>query len=621
MVDLLGLVLADLGDFELSRAAFERSLGILEKSMGPDHPEIGKVLADLASTLAAMGDDATAKQLWTRTIRIYEEKLGKDNRRLAGPLRNLASLLIRVGEFDSAQETLGRALRIWEAALGPEHPANADALSGLGDLHAAKSEFAEARSRYERALRIREQSLGPDHPFTAESLIKLARVRLIAGERLAALEGALRAESILRGQVRRVARRLSDRQALEYEALTASGIDLAESAMAAGFDSGAPAAEPVSRVWEALIRSRGRILDEMASRHRTLLEHPSPAASRLVEELESSRADFAGTVLAGPGESGDFRQRVRSAQERVDRSEQALAEQSLDYRRDYDRSSARLADVARALPKGTCLLAFSQYKRTRAGSAESESSYMAYVLASSGGTPRAVPLGSSKEIDARIEQWRRQAGALPTDEGALARYRDAGTALRKLLWDPVAGRLEGAQRVLVVPDGDILLVNFATLPTGSKAYLLESGPTLHYLSAERDLAGSQSAPSKSTGFLALGGADFDQPPGGGGGGDGLLELCGRFRRRRQRGGNAGDRVPRGPPGLWRFKGATFFFVAQLEKRGGGRRRTVALASPWCAAGLGARADRKPGRRRGVQASRPREASTSSFHARGLVWWM
>ena len=512
VLNLLGLVLANLGDLELSRATLERAQGILEKALGPDNPDFTSVLDNLATTLAAMGDDATAKQLWTRAIRIQEVKLGKDNRRLAGPLNNLAGVLIRDGEIDSAQEVLERALRIWETSLGPQHPANAHALSGLGDVHVARSEFAEARSFYERALRIREQSLGPDHPLTAESLIELARVRLIAGDRLAALEGALRAESILGGQVRRVARRLSDRQALEYEALAASGLDLAESAMAAGVDSGAVPGAPISQVWEALIRSRDRILDEMAARHRTLLEHPSPTATRLYEELESSRADYAGTVLAGPGESGDFQQRLRSAQERVDRAEQTLAERSLDFRRDYDRSSAGFADVARALPRGTRLLAFSRYNRTTPGRVESEPSYVAYVLASSGEPPRAVLLGSSKEIDSRIEEWRRQAGTLPTDEEALARYRTVGTALRKLLWDPVAGRLEGSQRVLVVPDGDIHLVNFATLPMGSKGYLLEKGPTLHYVSAERDLVGMRSVPPAGVGLLALGGVDFDQPP-------------------------------------------------------------------------------------------------------------
>ena len=41
--------------------------------------------------------------------------------------------------------------------------------------------------------------------------------------------------------------------------------------------------------------------------------------------------------------------------------------------------------------------------------------------------------------------------------------------------------------MFVVPDGALHLVSFAALPTGASAYLVETGPVIHYLSTERDL--------------------------------------------------------------------------------------------------------------------------------------
>ena len=46
----------------------------------------------------------------------------------------------------------------------------------------------------------------------------------------------------------------------------------------------------------------------------------------------------------------------------------------------------------------------------------------------------------------------------------LRQNRLAGNAVRRLLWDPVAGHLAGVDRVFVVPDGSIALVPFAALP-------------------------------------------------------------------------------------------------------------------------------------------------------------
>ncbi|MFP5380160.1 MAG: CHAT domain-containing protein, partial [Vicinamibacteria bacterium] len=90
----------------------------------------------------------------------------------------------------------------------------------------------------------------------------------------------------------------------------------------------------------------------------------------------------------------------------------------------------------------------------------------------------------------------------------LAGYRAAALELRRLVWDPVAPDVMGASTVFLVPDGALHLVNVSALPDGDHGYLLETGPTIHYLAAERDLA-MPARTSRAGGLLAVGNPRFD----------------------------------------------------------------------------------------------------------------
>jgi CHAT domain-containing protein len=91
-----------------------------------------------------------------------------------------------------------------------------------------------------------------------------------------------------------------------------------------------------------------------------------------------------------------------------------------------------------------------------------------------------------------------------------AAYRTVAAALREKIWDPIAPHLTGAQRVFIVPDGALHLVSFAALPTGQSSYLLETGPRIHYLSAERDLVPLGDQEKKGVGLLAIGAPAFQE---------------------------------------------------------------------------------------------------------------
>src|SRR6185295_17150818 len=56
----------------------------------------------------------------------------------------------------------------------------------------------------------------------------------------------------------------------------------------------------------------------------------------------------------------------------------------------------------------------------------------------------------------------------------------------------------------------INLVSFASLPSAGEGYLIEGGPLLQYLSAERDLVTLAQAVAPGHGLLVVGGPDYDR---------------------------------------------------------------------------------------------------------------
>ena len=137
----------------------------------------------------------------------------------------------------------------------------------------------------------------------------------------------------------------------------------------------------------------------------------------------------------------------------------------------------------------------------------------AFVLKAGETDATFVPLGRADTIENLIASWRvammtslRPASVAP---GTAPSFRSLGVMLRQRVWDPMAARLTGVNRVFVVPDGSLNLVSLAALPSGSSHYLVEDGPVLHYLSAERDVVPPEQPPSgRAAGLLTIGGPAF-----------------------------------------------------------------------------------------------------------------
>jgi len=517
----LGLVLVELGDHSAASRHHEKALAIREKAFGPEHLQVAFSLNNLALSLRATGDVTAALALLRRSVAIKEKALGPDHPDVARGIENLGMSMMEMGDLDGARPLVERALRAQEKILGPDHPEVARSLSDLGWLHFLAGDAATGRPLSERALAIREKTLGPDHIEVARSLNDLALFHRQAGETREAMERTLRAERIGREHFLRTARTLAEREALGYQRTRESGLDLAISIEASDAGAGRDASW-AGAVLDSLIRSRAMVLDEMAARRRVAGDRDAARFAADAETLARIRNRLARLAVAGPDpdDPARYRDDLAQALEEKEGAERRLSEKSAVFRRELARSRVGLPEVARSLPAGGVLVSFTYYHEIPWSAGPSpqrpslpEARYLALLLRAGDPTPIVVPLGPAERIDTLVRAWKAevsQGSGGPSVAGRRdeERYRTAGESLRRAVWDPLSGHLKGADVVFLVPDGSLCLVAFATLPNGRGQYLVETGPLIHLLSAERDIALPAPVEGDSLGLLVLGGPEF-----------------------------------------------------------------------------------------------------------------
>ena len=500
-----------MGDWAEAERLYRTSVDMWSKTLGPDHPFVARGLDGLADVAASQGRFDAARRLYEQVLAMRRRTLGPAHPQVAWTLASLAAVSWRAGEPAIALRFADEAAAVFEkSGAGDEPDRYPQALELRGLLQASTGQVHEGRANLEKALSERSRIFGPTHPLVAGTQVSIAEVDFAAGSTDAALAAALDAEREGRAHLLFTARYLPERVALAYAARRPRGLDLALSAALAAPDRRAD-------VLDALIRSRGLVLDELAARAH-MLRTTGQQKSATSQRAQQARQRFANLLVRSLDEPVARSLMDEARQEKED-AERALAEESASERAEIARAAVGLDEVRRALPAGSVLVSFVQFNRSTRrlaiGMASSKTpSIAAFVLRGGQQSVALVPLGTVANIEQRVSAFRLEASGTrllsgSDPETAMLEYRRAGDVLRQTIWDPIGAHLRDATRVFVVPDGAIGLVPFAALPAKGTSYLLEHSPPISYLSTERDLA-AMTVPVQTgaRGILALGGPAF-----------------------------------------------------------------------------------------------------------------
>jgi CHAT domain-containing protein/Tfp pilus assembly protein PilF len=162
------------GYYGKAEPLYQRSLTIRERVPKPEHRDIAESLNNLGALYYSKGQYAKAEQFFQRSNAILEIVLGADDPKFASSLNNLASLYNSTGQYAKAEQLFQRSLAIREKAAGPLDVATS--LNNLAELYRNQGQYAKAEQLFKRSKEIREKGLGAEHPDVAASLNNLAEL-------------------------------------------------------------------------------------------------------------------------------------------------------------------------------------------------------------------------------------------------------------------------------------------------------------------------------------------------------------------------------------------------------------------------------------------------------------
>lgn len=508
----LGILAAALGDFHEAALLQRRAVTAWERAVGRNHPMVPWALVALAEALSNDGRDGEALPILERALAVRQRVLEPGHAQIGATLNALARSLVALGRLRQASATVERGIAIWTRSQNDE--GLSDALLVRARIATSRRDYVAAHDDYERALALRRPIFGASHPSVGSTQVALAGTLDALGRPGEAFTLALDGEKVSRDHIRLTTGYLPEAQALGYAASRARGLDLAMSMMSAGDPAGA---------FDALIRGRSVVLDEMATRQRLRTDAAAVELTPLWVALTSASRRLANLAVRGPGEDAATVYAALLDRARRDKAtaETALAERSATMRQRLERQDVGLDALSAHLPPDSAVIAFVRYQHIAfatgavTGPARATTpSYAAFVVSSRRPEPAFVQLGPAAVVDAAIEQWRMTAlGGIRIDgsvaAGAERALRSKGARVRALIWDSLQPMLGGATRIFIVPDGAVNLVPFAALPMQRGSYLADSGLILHYLSAERDLPEFDAdGRTRGTGLLAVGGPAY-----------------------------------------------------------------------------------------------------------------
>jgi CHAT domain-containing protein/tetratricopeptide (TPR) repeat protein len=547
-------------DAVAARAEYERALAVTRNALGDDHPQTAWILAVLGDVVAELGDLDAAQSYLEKALGIWEDHPEAELSLQIGAVRGMGELHLARGELDQANRYLERALALELERHGPEHVHIAMVQSQIGELLVRQGLHGRAEAIFEQALELARRTLGEETIGAAEILVRRGDLRTATGDCQGALGdyrravsvleaayagetlhtgevrlkiagclsemgatrpaavAALQAESIGREHLRLMLTGMSESGGLRYASTRASGLDLAFSLLLSGADS-----EVARASVDALIRARALTLDEMAFRWQGLLREDEPKLAEPVARLAAARRRLAYLIVRGADseELAGYTQVLREARAARETAERDLAVASRRFRSQEKQRQAGLNEVTAAMPAGALLVGFFRFRlldfEHSGAEAMSEEqgrlSYLAFVLEPRAEIPEVVLLGSAEEIEDLVERVlanveQESSGIGLGQSWSESVYRRDAELLRRRVWDPLRSYFGGSKTVFVVPDSALHLVNLAALPVDDASYLIERGPQIHYLSAERDLAVEPKRP-EGKGLLALGNPAFD----------------------------------------------------------------------------------------------------------------
>ncbi len=439
------------GDLTGARALLEDLLPILHKVLGAEHGTTLNAMENLAATLQEQGHLSAAQALLEDNLATRHRVLRANHPDTLAAMGNLAITLTKVGDLSEARALFEQVLAARQLVLGAEHPNTLSAISNLAVILYHQKDVEGARLLNEKIVEIRQSLFGPRHePNTTEEATTfhwLGRIYRDRGE----LEKAF---SFFQQAL----------DALECQTARAGGTEESKSVFRTQFNEyyhdAVVALLSLKRKSDALYTlERYR-----AQSFLRLLSERDPIYFEIPPELRSKRRQFARRYdralqqLRQPRREGE----TETISDLIKKQRELRREREMLDAEIY-RTSDRLATIEnpefltvdkirQALDPGTLMLSYS------VGTQRVD----LFALTTDGDlTVHELPFDGER-IRKQVERFNEQVHGETWDHVSVSRI-EMGKWLFQNLIGPVVNRAEESDRLLIVPDGPLHQLPFASL--------------------------------------------------------------------------------------------------------------------------------------------------------------
>ena len=163
-----------IGELKVASHIAAELLKIAETEFGPQSPEYGIALSNVANLETEAGNLEAARSHFDDALTITRAALGEDNEKYAMLLNNLANIYLMQGNYEKAEHLLLQSMEIGKATFGEEHSDYAKQLGNLAKVYSAKGEVDKAEPLFLQAIEIDKVTVGQEHPSYAKHLNELA---------------------------------------------------------------------------------------------------------------------------------------------------------------------------------------------------------------------------------------------------------------------------------------------------------------------------------------------------------------------------------------------------------------------------------------------------------------
>jgi CHAT domain-containing protein len=455
-------------------AMAEQEIARLEKDK-PDDYQIPALLGQVGYMYRQSGDLANAEKAFTKTIAIAEKK-----HTFSGWEGALADLKREQGKPREALALLEKAkaeiTRLSPLSATAYNTMIADVLRELGEYKRAEKLLDE-----HRALVIK--NWGKKHPVYGAAQLAAVNVYAAAGKIAEAQRTLDEALDIAEHELSIVLRSGTDSDHAVYFARNAYVLD---TALNFGLNYAPNSGSAARLALTTLLRRKGRILDAAAAALATIRSKLSPDDKKILDELNSARAQLAKLVNAGPSATagGDYAKEVAALEEKVQKLELQVSKKSAAYR--TVTQPIELGAIQKLIPRDARLVEIVNFqpwdpKASYAQRTKLKPRHYAAYIVGRRGDPSVVDLGEAAAIDRAIEAFRK-AVADPDNDRAV----DLGHDLYTLTMAKIVPKLGGSTNILIAPDGSLNVVPFSALVDDNHQFLIKKY-TFTYLTSGRDL--------------------------------------------------------------------------------------------------------------------------------------